>query len=94
MMPRTCTECLGIPVWKWFLHVSKVFALAGLTYGGAWAIMTSLGFFSILSLALAYAFASIAFAAAAYRLIGEELRETLRRLIFLKPVPASTSSVV
>jgi len=94
MMPRTCTECLGIPVWKWFLHVFKVFVLAALTYGGAWAIIMSLGFLSILSLALAYAFASIAFAAAAYRLIGDELRETLRRLAFLKPTPAGASPIV
>ena len=91
MMPRTCSECLGMPVWKWYLHVFKVFVLAGLTYGGAWAIMTSLGAFSILSLALGYALASIAFVAAAYRLIGDELRETLRRLTFLRLARASTS---
>jgi O-antigen/teichoic acid export membrane protein len=94
MVPRTCSECLGMAVWKWYLHVFKVFALAGLTYGGAWAIMTSLASFSILSLASGYAFASLVFVAAAYRLIGDELRETLRRLTFLKPAPASTSPLV
>ena len=94
MMPRTCSECLDMPVRKWYLHVFKIFALAGLTYGGAWAIIASLGSSSILSLALGYAFASIAFVAAAYRLIGDELRETLRRVAFLKPAPASTSPLV
>jgi len=89
MMPRTCSECLDMPVWKWYFHVFKVFVLAGLTYGGAWAIVMLVGSFSVLSLALGYAFASIAFVAAAYRLIGNELRETLRRLTFLKPAPAS-----
>ena len=90
MMPRTCSECLDMPVWRWYLHVFKVLGLAGLTYGGAWAIMTFLGSSSTLSLALGYAFASITFVAAAYRLMGGELRETLRRLTFLKPAPAST----
>jgi O-antigen/teichoic acid export membrane protein len=94
MVPRVCTECLGIPVWKWFLNVFKVFGLAALTYGSAGAIIKSLGLLSVLSLALAYAFASVAFAAAAYQLIGNELRETLRRLAFLKPAPAGTSSFV
>jgi O-antigen/teichoic acid export membrane protein len=94
LMPRICSECLGMPVWKWYLHVFKVFVLAGLTYGGAWAIIRSVGSSSILSLALGYAFASIAFVTVAYRLIGDELRETLRRLTFLKPVPASTSPFV
>jgi len=92
MVPRTCSECLDMPAWKWYLHVFKVFGLAGLTYGGAWAIMTFLASFSIPSLALGYAFASIAFVAAAYRLMGDELRETLRRLTFLKPAPASVES--
>jgi hypothetical protein len=91
MMPRTCSECLGMPVRKWYLHVFKVFALAGLTYGGAWVIMRCIASFSILSLAVGYAIASIAYVAAAYRLIGEELRETLRRLTFLKPAPASVA---
>ena len=93
MMPRTCSECLGMTVWKWYLHVFKVFGLAGLTYGGAWAIMTSLTSFSIPSLALGYAIASIAFVAAAYRLIGDELRDTLRRLTFQKPVDRASPFV-
>jgi O-antigen/teichoic acid export membrane protein len=94
LMPRTCSECLGIPVWKWYLHVFKIFLLAGLTYGGAWTIITFQGSSSILPLVLGYAFASIVFAAAAYRLIGDEVRETLRRLTFLKPAPASSSPLV
>jgi hypothetical protein len=94
MMPWICSQCLGMPVWKWYLQVFKVFVLAGLTYGGAWVFITSLGSSSILSLALGYIFASIAFVAAAYRLIGDELRDTLRRLTLQKPAPASTSPLV
>ena len=94
MMPPTCSECLGMPVWKWYLQVFRVFALATLTYGGAWLIITFAGSSSILPLALGYVLASIAFAAAAYRLINDELRETLRRLTFLKPAPASVPPLV
>jgi len=91
MVPRICSECLCIPLWQWYLHVSKVFGLAGLTYGGAWAIMNLLDSSSTLSLAIGYACASVVFVAAAYQLIGGELRGTLRRLTFLKPAPASTA---
>jgi O-antigen/teichoic acid export membrane protein len=94
MMPRVCSECLGMPVWKWYFQIFRIFALAGLTYGGAWAIITCLGSSSILSLAVGYFSASIAFVAVAYRLIGDELRETLRRLTFLKPAPIYTSPLV
>jgi O-antigen/teichoic acid export membrane protein len=90
MMPLVCSECLDMPVWGWYLHIFSVFGLAGLTYGGAAAIMIYFGVFSISWLILAYVIGSCAFVAAGYRLIGDELRETLRRLIFLKPAPAST----
>jgi hypothetical protein len=65
----------------WFCVCSEAqrFALAGLTYAGASTIITCLAFPSILSLALGYAFASLAFVAAAFRLVGGELHETLRR---------------
>jgi len=79
-VPRTCSECLGMPIWKWYLHVLKVFALAGLTYGGAWAILGLAGSFSILSLALAYALGSSLFAAGSFLLVGSELRNTLLSL--------------
>jgi O-antigen/teichoic acid export membrane protein len=90
MMPRTCSECLDMPAGDWYLHVLKVFGLAGVTYGGAWAILMYLGSSSIPSLILAYSLASAVFVAVAYRLIGDELRETLRRLTPLKPAPVST----
>ena len=90
MMPRTCSECLDMPTGTWYLHVFKVFGLAGVTYGGAWIILMYLGSPSIPSLILAYSLASAVFVAVAYRLIGDELRETLRRLTPLKPAPVST----
>jgi O-antigen/teichoic acid export membrane protein len=80
MMPRTCSECLGMPVWKWYVHVFKVFVLAGLTYGGAWAIVMLVGSFSVLSLALGYALGSFLFAAGSFLLVGSELRNTFQGL--------------
>jgi hypothetical protein len=91
MMPLVCSECLDIPVREWYLHIFRVFVLAGLTYGGAVAIMICFGSFSISWLVLAYIVGSCVFVAAGYRLIGDELRETLRRLILPKLAPASTS---
>jgi hypothetical protein len=81
MMPRTCSECLDMPVWKWYLHVFKVFVLAGLTYGGAWAIITSLGSSSILSLALGYVLGSSLYASGSFLLVGTELRNSFQGLV-------------
>jgi O-antigen/teichoic acid export membrane protein len=94
MMPLVCSECLDMPVWDWYFHIFRVFGLAGLTYGGTAAIMIYFGSFSISWLILAYIIGSCAFVAAGYRLIGDEVRETLRRLIFLKPASASTSPLI
>jgi len=79
-VPRICRECMEIPVWKWYLHVLRIFALVGLTYGIAWMLLSVIGSHSILSLTLAYAGASIVFLIVAYFLIGDELRGTLSRL--------------
>ncbi len=80
MVPRTCSECLGMPIWKWYLHVFKVFVLAGLTYGGAWAIVMLVGSFSILSLAVGYVLGSFLFASGSFLLVGSELRNTFQGL--------------
>jgi O-antigen/teichoic acid export membrane protein len=92
LVPRVCSECLDMPVVKWYIHVFRVFGLAALTYGGAWAIIALAGPFTVRSLALGYICASLAYVAAAYRLLGDELRATLRRLSFLKPARAGVVS--
>jgi hypothetical protein len=69
-----------MPVWKWYFHVLKVFGLAGLTYGGAWAIITLLGCSSILSLTLGYVLGSFLFASGSFLLVGSELRNTFQGL--------------
>lgn len=79
-VPRICSECLKISVWKWYEHIIKIFALIILTYGLAWIINEFVGNHSILSLTLAYAVGSVAFLMAAYFMIGDELRKALYRL--------------
>jgi len=78
---RICSECLGISTAGWYRHVLKMAGLASVTYGAAWMIRAAMGTESILSLALAYAFASIAFLVGAYWMIGDELRKTFLRFL-------------
>ena len=76
-VPRICRECLKIPLWRWYSHVLKIFAVVGLTYGGAGIILGTTGSASIVSLSLAYAIASIVFLTGSYFLIGDELHKAL-----------------
>jgi len=79
-VPRICSECLQIPVQQWYLHVLKIFALIGLTYGVAWLLVAFFSAYTIQALALAYITASLVFMIGAYRMMHEELRQTLVRL--------------
>lgn len=76
-VPRICRECLKIPVGRWYGHMLKIFALAGLTYGVAGMILATTGSASIVSLLLAYSLASMVFMAGSYFIMGDTLRETL-----------------
>lgn len=80
-VPRTCSECLGISTWKWYRQILKIFFATGLTYGTAWVALdlgrANSGFF----LALAYAAATAVFLAAAYLMIGDELRGSFQGLV-------------
>ena len=76
-VPRVCRECMEIRVWKWYLHVLRVYILVGLTYGVAWITLGVIGSHSIFSLALAYIGASVVFLIGSYFMIGDELRQTL-----------------
>lgn len=80
-IPRTCSECLDVPTWKWYRQILGIFFAIGLTYGTAWALLelgrADSGFF----LVLAYAAASVGFVAAAYLMIGDELRNSFQGLV-------------
>jgi O-antigen/teichoic acid export membrane protein len=79
-VPRLCSQCLGIPTWSWYVHVSKALILAALTYGLAWVVLVITVARSNILLMVAYALASMLFLAGAYLMVGEELRETITRL--------------
>jgi len=81
VVPRICSECLGIPVREWYLHVFKIFVLIILTYGLGWAFLEFMASYSILSLVLVYTGATIVFLSCAYFMIGEELKNTLLQLL-------------
>jgi O-antigen/teichoic acid export membrane protein len=88
-VPRVCSECLNIPVLKWYAHVFRVFGLAGLTYGGTWAMIALVWPLTVLSQVLGYIVATAAYGAVAYHLLGDELVAALRQLNLLKPAPAN-----
>jgi O-antigen/teichoic acid export membrane protein len=80
MVPRVCRECLHIPVLDWFVQFFKVAGTAVVVYALAWWLIAVPTSFSIYGLAIAYVIASLVYIAAAYFLIGPELKTTVRAL--------------
>lgn len=82
-VPRVCRECLEIPVWQWYRHVVKIFALAGFTYGTAWVGLRIVNNYSLSYLSLAYTSATVVFLTVSYFLITNELRASLWRPVMV-----------
>ncbi len=80
VVPRICRQCLRIRPAAWYLQFFKAFGSGAVLYGLSWELIARAGSFSLLALSLAYVAASIAFALAAYALIGRDLRATILRL--------------
>ncbi|MEK7308218.1 MAG: hypothetical protein AAB089_04020, partial [Nitrospirota bacterium] len=80
-IPRICSECLKIPTKEWYAHIGKILAVASLAYGVAWTLPEFLGAQSILALTVAYLGGSAVFILGAYRLMSEELKTALWRLL-------------
>jgi O-antigen/teichoic acid export membrane protein len=80
-VPKTCSECMEIPVSGWYLHVLKALTLAAATYGSAWLIVAAANAYSTFSLSLAYCGASVIYLVAAYVMIGVELRAAVQGLL-------------
>jgi O-antigen/teichoic acid export membrane protein len=76
---RTCSECLHIPAWRWYVDFLKVVLLTILTYGIGWGVIVSAGRQSLTFLASTYVVSSILFLAVAYGSIGDELRDTFKQ---------------
>jgi len=79
-VPRTCRECLGVPVSAWYAQVLKVLALGGVTYGLAWLIVYYRGALTWVWLFPAYTLATLAFLLLACLTMTADLRGSLRRL--------------
>ena len=91
-VPKICSECLEIAVWKWYLHVLNIFVLIGLTYGAAWGFLRIIGTHTILALITAYVSGSFAFLTGSYFMISEELRETFLR--YLRVLKTRIASII
>lgn len=78
-LPRVCRECLGIAPRAWYWHGLKTMGSGLVIYGTVWALQGWFGNFSILSLAMAYGVGTIIYAAVAYAMMGDVLREDLSR---------------
>jgi glycosyltransferase involved in cell wall biosynthesis/O-antigen/teichoic acid export membrane protein len=91
-VPRICVECLKISTWTWYVHLLRVVALIGGTYGLAAVLVTHATAFNVQSRFMAYSLASVAFLSGAYLLMGEELRRTLAALL-LNVTRAGTSQI-
>jgi len=80
MIPRICRECLQIPARDWYLHVAKALTGAAATYGLAWIAIVVPSGYSLVAIVVAFAVATLGFAAAARFLIGPDLNSTLASL--------------
>ena len=80
-VPRICTECLQLPVWKWYLHVGKCFTVAAIVYGTGWTVLTSEGHHNLSMLGSAYFTATAVFLTCAYFMIGTELRVMISQIL-------------
>jgi O-antigen/teichoic acid export membrane protein len=75
--PRVSSECLKIQVRKLYWHDLRILILISVTYGVAWLALSIINNYSIISLAIAYIFATIVFLICGYTVIGEELKGTV-----------------
>lgn len=80
MIPRICSQCLHISARSWYLHVGRVYLLAGVAYGAAWILVVVPGSYGTIALAAAYIGASALFVTVAFLLIGKDLREVISRI--------------
>ncbi len=80
LVPRVTRECLQVPALAWFAHVARPFGASVLIYGVAWLGIAVPSGYSLIGCVAAYGLATAAFAAAAFYLIGPDLKGTIRGL--------------
>ncbi|MDQ6700315.1 MAG: oligosaccharide flippase family protein, partial [Acidobacteriota bacterium] len=80
-VPRVCSECLGISVWKWYAHIGRILALAAATYGLSWTAIEIAGNHSIATLVAGYLGATAIYLVLGYAIGGPEIKETLSQTL-------------
>ncbi len=87
VVPRISKECMGRPPAGWFLHTGRVLAMVAGTYGVA-GLAVWIARPAILGTAVAYAVATLVFAAISWSAIGEDSRAAVREMkrAFVRPV--------
>ena len=84
-VPRWCSQCLHQSSRTWYVHVCRAFALGALAYGLPWLLAALLDYRTIVPLAVLFLAASIAYSAAAYRLLAPPSQEAVRhRLVSVR----------
>lgn len=79
VVPRICRECIGRPPAAWFLHTGRVLAMVSGTYGAA-GLVVWIARPAVLGTAVAYAAATVVFAAVSWSAIGDDSRSAVREM--------------
>ena len=80
-VPRVCRECLAVPIGQWFVHIFKIIGLAAGTYALAWLVVCHGEPLTLSYSMSAYLLATVAFALAAFAVMGPELRASFRQVL-------------
>jgi O-antigen/teichoic acid export membrane protein len=83
-MPKIYHEILETSMWPWYQNILKIFALAGMTYGLGGLLLRIIKVSTLFYLGFTYILGSVVFLLGAYFMLGEELRETIDKLIYNK----------
>jgi O-antigen/teichoic acid export membrane protein len=81
MMPKVCRDCLQTPTVDWFAHFGRVVAVSVVLYGITWILIVVPSGYSLVGCVIGYLVATAAFGAAAFFLVGPDLKSTIRSSI-------------
>jgi O-antigen/teichoic acid export membrane protein len=87
-IPRVCRDCADGIVWPWYWNVTR-FIVPGLAiYGGAWFVAIRLADRSAMWLVVGYAVATMAYAAAGWKVLPADVRASLLRVLSRRSSPS------
>ena len=76
-IPKICGQCIEMPARHWYVHVLRIYCLAGLTFGSAYFILRTAGHLEIYPLLIAFVLATLCMASGSYYLIGAESKKAV-----------------